>query len=479
MGDEEGGVRLLESAKDGSPGFRKRYLSFRPHTNAILDLAFSSDDLLLATASGDQSCHIVDMPTQRIISTLSGHVSSVKQVCFQPCSSDNVLSTSSRDGSVQIWDLRCRGVDMPQARIKISLDGPSEPQTGMESQKKVTYRRPVNVIADAHAARNHLGAVIPALNKYLRTADSPSKFEPVTGRRGDVSITSLAFLGNSHPHLLITGSEANASVKLWDLRNTYNVRRGHATPVSFTRQPESHSRYRQYGLTSIAVSGDSRRLYTLSRDNTIYAYSTSHLILGSAPELGQGPAVKPVKRSAAPEKEGLGPLYGFRHPMMHAATFYIKLAIRPARADQSELLAVGSSDSCAVLFPTSERHMRGRAYPEFDPADIPPLALDSFPSTPTFLTPMSTPSCPPHRLNDMISIYRHGTALVQGHKSEVTGVAWSSAGELISVGDDFRARVWRENEMEARTLRTNGERGGARWAKGWAEAEAGWDDAEF
>ena len=478
MGDEEGGVRLLESAKDSLPGFRKSYLSFRPHTNAILDLAFSSDDLLLATASGDQTSHIVDMPTQRIISTLSGHVSSVKQICFQPCSSNNVIATSSRDGSVQIWDLRCKGVDMPQVRIKVSLDGPAEPRVGTEMQKKVIYRCPVNVIGDGHAARNYLGAVIPALNKYLRTADSPSKFEPVTGRRGDVSITSLAFLGDSHPHLLITGSEANASVKLWDLRNTYNARRGHATPVSFTRQPESHSRYRQYGLTSIAVSGDSGRLYTLSRDNTVYVYSTSHLILGSATELERCPARIPVKRSAAQEKEGLGPLYSFRHPMMHAATFYIKLAIRPARANQSELLAVGSSDSCAVVFPTSERHMRGRAYPEFEPADIPPMMFASFPSTPTFLTPMSTPSFPPHRLNDTIPIYRHGSALVQGHKNEVTGVAWSSAGELISIGDDFRARVWRENHMEARMLRTNGERGGARWGKGWAEAESNWDDDE-
>ena len=478
MGDEEGGVRLLESAKDSLPAFRKKYLSFRPHTNAILDLAFSADDMLLATASGDQTSHIVDLPTQRIISTLSGHVSSVKQVCFQPCSSNNVIATSSRDGSVQIWDLRCRGVDMPQGRIKVSLDGPAEPRSGTELQEKVSYRRPINFISDAHAARNHLGAIIPALNKYLRTADSPSKFEPVTGRRGDVSITSLAFLGDSHPHLLITGSEANASVKLWDLRNTYSVRRGHATPVSITRQPESHSRYRQYGLTSIAVSSGSGRLYTLSRDNTVYAYSTSHLILGSAPEMEPGSATKQVKRSTAPEREGLCPLYGFRHPMMHAATFYIKLAVRPARANQSELLAVGSSDSCAVVFPTSERHMRGRAYPEFEPADLPPVTFPSFPSTPPFLKPMSTPLFPPHRLNDTIPIYRHGSALVQGHKSEVTGVSWSSAGELISVGDDFRARVWREDEMEARTLRTNGERGGARWEKGWAEAEGGWDDEE-
>lgn len=112
VGDEDGGIRLLESAKDEKPEFSEPYLKFRPHTNAILDLAFSPDDLLLATASGDQTSQVIDMPNQRAIFTMAGHVSSVKQVCFQPGSS-SVIASSSRDGSVQIWDLRCRGFDAP------------------------------------------------------------------------------------------------------------------------------------------------------------------------------------------------------------------------------------------------------------------------------------------------------------------------------------------------------------------------------
>lgn len=105
IGDEDGGVRLLESSNKLKPGFSKAYLTFRPHVNAILDLAFSPDDLLLATASGDQTSQVIDMPTQCTTHKMTGHSSSVKQVCFQPGSS-NVLASSSRDGSVQIWDLR-------------------------------------------------------------------------------------------------------------------------------------------------------------------------------------------------------------------------------------------------------------------------------------------------------------------------------------------------------------------------------------
>ena len=481
IGDEEGGVRLLESGKDKEPGFDKTYLSFHPHTNAVLDLAFSSDDLLLATASGDQTCEIIDMPTQRSVYSLAGHSSSVKQVCFQPGTSNNIVATSSRDGSVQIWDLRCKGSDGPSGRRKVAFEGNTEtcPSKASPVPRK-TWARPINSIYDAHAFRNHSGAIVPPNLNSTRTSESPNKPEPVAlcSRRGDVSITSLAFLGESHSHLLLTGSEGNSCVKLWDLRTTYNLRRGHAVPVSTTRQPESHCRHRQYGLTSMVLSGDGGRLYTLSRDNTIYVHSTSHLILGSAPELDSGSSSKRPKRSGATDIEGLGPMYGFRHPRLHVSTFYVKLALRPAKDDQSELLAVGSSNSCALVFPTDERYMTSVASADLAQRKVvhqnPKTSCMS--STEQLPTPASTPSFPPNNFADDIPMYQHGVPLIRGHNNEITGSCWSSEGELITVGDDFRARVWRENAEEARSLRLNGERDGRRWARGWAEVDSAWDD---
>src|SRR5699024_10747970 len=49
-------------------------------------------------------------------------------------------------------------------------------------------------------------------------------------------------------------------------------------------------------------------------------------------------------------------LYGFRHPRLQVATFFIKMGLRRAADNQTEMLAVGSSDNCAVLFPTDERN---------------------------------------------------------------------------------------------------------------------------
>lgn len=468
IGDEDGGVRLLESEKDQKPEFSTAYLAFRPHLNAILDMSFSPDDLLLATASGDQTAQVIDMPTQQATYTLAGHVSSVKQVRFQPGSS-NVLASSSRDGNVQIWDLRCKGSDAPVRSIKVSLE-PSNTDTSRSSApNKMTWARSVNTILEAHASRQPMSAHTAINGKPAPSFDAPSKTES-PGRKGDVSITSVCFLQPGREHLLLTASEANASVKLWDLRTTHNHRRSRATPLSSTRQPESHNRYRHFGLTSMSLSGDGARLYTLCRDNTIYTYSTSHLILGHAPELSKSFA-KP-RRSGGPEKEGLGPIYGFRHPKFHATSFYVKSALRLAKDDKSELLAVGSSDGCAVVFSTDERHMERSNHQRMQSLDSP------LPKIRPSLMRADSGTGIPTRLEDTIPIYQHGSALIRGHSRELTGLTWTQRGELVTLGDDYTARCWREDGAHARDMRLGGETEGRRWGCGWAEAEKGWDDDE-
>ena len=446
IGDEDGGVRLLESEKDEKPEFSTAYLAFRPHLNAILDLAFSPDDLLLATASGDQTSHVIDMPTQRATYTLAGHVSSVKQVRFQPGSS-NVLASSSRDGSVQIWDLRCKGFDAPVQDIKISLEPANGDTSRSSASDKVTWARSVNTIFEAHATRQPVATNSVINGKPAPSFDAPSKTES-PGRKGDVSITSICFLQPGREHLLLTASEANASVKLWDLRTTHNHRRSRATPLSSTRQPESHNRHRHFGLTSLSLSGNGGRLYTLCRDNTIYAYSTSHLILGHAPELSK--SLSRPRRSGGPEREGLGPIYGFRHQKFHATTFYVKSALRPAKDDKSELLAVGSSDGCAVVFPTDERYMERLNHQRTQSSDSPFRK-----SRPSLMRADSGVGLST-RLEDTIPIYQHGSALIRGHSRELTALTWTPKGELVTVGDDFTARCWREDDADARDLRLGG-----------------------
>ncbi|KAI9852214.1 MAG: hypothetical protein M1838_001451 [Thelocarpon superellum] len=494
VGDEQGGIRLLESAKAmGGDAF----LGFQAHDNAILDLSFSFDDKFLATASGDQTAKVIDMRSQRAVASLEGHTSSVKQVRFQPGSGSNhIVATSSRDANVHIWDLRCRGTDGPVRRLYTSLTPADECAEALGIARATTYVCPVNSMVDAHPERR------PARNQH-GLAPRPSgtgSTEPTSrGESPGSSVTALSFLPPGREHLLLTASEGNACIKLWDLRTSHHPRRrGRAVPLSTTRQPDSHDKYRHFGVNALALSGDGARLYSLCRDNTVYAYSSNHLILGHAPELSS--LNNRPRRSGGNGKEGLGPLYGFRHEQMHTATFYVKLSLRKAQDDRSELLAIGSSDGCAVLFPTHESYLNESAYP---PKSSPFATSTTISPTAPIDTPSPTPPSSgtrgaltrstsgtglgpgqgqgqglAARLQDTIPIYGHGTVLGHGHTREVTGVAWTVRGDLVSVGDDFLARCWREDGAEARDLRRYAGLEGRGWGCGWAEVEEGFDDDE-
>lgn len=454
MGDEEGGIRLLDSAKDDKSGFSKAYLTFRPHMNAIMDLEFSSDDMLLATASGDQTAQVIDMATQKPIYCLSNHVSSVKRVQFQPAANNKVLATCSRDGNVNIWDLRCKGFERPSLQVRCSLESDSDNSSSLAS--KMIYPQVLNTIHGAHA--------------WMPQTSVSDKSEPQIGR-SDITVTSLTFLSPGRENLFVTASEANACVRLWDLRTAHSNRRGRPVlPVSTTREPDSHIKYRRFGLTSLTLNGDGSRLYTLCRDGTVYAYSTSHLVLGHAPELSL--YNDRPRRSGGSDKEGLGPLYGFRHPRLQVSSFYVKVSVRKAVADKAEMLAVGSSDHCAVLFPTDERFLHP---PVQKPAvDLNPQS-PGMPFTRSGLRRTNSSVGLSGRLEDTVPIYQSGTPLVEGHKKEVSAVSWSVDGELITVSDDYSARCWREGP-DARDLRVGGETEGRRWKCGWADIEDQYDD---
>jgi WD40 repeat protein len=428
-----------------------------------MDVQFSPNDRYIATASGDQTAQIIDACTQETVHVLAKHKSSVKQVRFQP-RDDKIVATSSRDGAVQIWDLRCRG----GIAVFNPVWGPDAP-----------YASAIRTLAAAHSPS--LG-----LPKGL-TKDTSGKSEAFS-RRSDVSITALSFLPGARDHLLLTASDASTCVKLWDIRGRYSLR-GPALPISTTRHPESHTKHRHFAINSLTLSGDAARLYALSKDNTVYAYSTSHLVLGTAPELHSSTSA--AQKYCGVGQEGLGPIYGFRHRNFHAGSFYVKASLRKAEDDRPELLAVGSTDGCPVLFPTDEKLLRresrrGHADDD-DDNDLPQLpsgtlasgtvssstrskSSTTYTSTRSSFTGdvRSSFSSNLTLLSDGIPIYEHGTPLIRGHDAEVTSVTFALNGSLISVSDDCRVRRWKEDASRARELRRGGEGGGRRWMAGWA-----------
>ena len=63
IGDEDGYIHLQDSEGD----FSTPTVTWKAHTNAIMDLQFSSDDLHLAAGSGDQTASIIDVRTQQTL----------------------------------------------------------------------------------------------------------------------------------------------------------------------------------------------------------------------------------------------------------------------------------------------------------------------------------------------------------------------------------------------------------------------------
>lgn len=429
------------------------------HDNAIMDLAFSQDDMRLATACGDRTGKIIDVATQTVAFELAGgHCDSLRQIAFQAGQANgSTLATSDRAGRIQIWDLRCSPMPV-NCFSTVTPDGVMHRNTDIETM----FGKTVNTFDNAHERRNN-------------------------GSTSSASVTAIQWLPAGREHLLLSASEANASIKLWDTRYIKPRRQQAETPLAVTPEPRGHA-WRSYGMTSMALSSDAARLYAVCKDSTVYAYSTAHLILGHAPALEDNATKRKPSGS-----QGLGPLFGFKHDLFRAQSFYVKCAIRPSlTAGGPELLAVGSTDSCAVLFPTDERYMRSawsRNSHILDPSSSAPASTSasfssSAPPPPTpaqasanpfFSFSCSTPSAASGAGSASIPIFRSGTALVRGHSREVTTLSWSHEGKLVTASDDYVVRQWQSGGDTARHLRTVGEFGGERHLAGWADVGADWD----
>ncbi|TDZ22369.1 Cell division cycle protein cdt2 [Colletotrichum orbiculare MAFF 240422] len=434
VGDEEGFIRFFDTNTTpvGATPKPKVEIIMHAHDNALMDLAFSKDDMRLASACGDRSGKIFDVMTQTVAAELNGgHFQSMRRVEFQPGQANgNVIATSDRDGKIQIWDLRCCATPA----TAFSTRGPPG-IIHRDRNSPPVWARTTNTIDNAHL-------------RIVENTTSPA------------SVTALQYMPSGHEHLLLSASEANACIKLWDTRYI-TPRNRDPIPLAITAEPATHC-WRPYGVTSLALSTDASRLYAVCKDNTVYAYSTAHLMLGHAPELSS----KPPRQKQGHAVSGLPPLYGFKHDLFHVKSFYVRCALRPVSVSGVELLAVGSTDKCAVLFPTDESMMRE----QWDTQSHLPQA------------PASEAAHPSRTPAGQVPIVRNGTPLIRGHRREVTGLSWTNEGKLVTISDDHMVRHWQEEDDgtggrgPAWDLRTGGEFGGRRYMAGWADVADDWDD---
>ncbi|KAI6517900.1 hypothetical protein MCOR10_007159 [Pyricularia oryzae] len=454
IGDDMGEVRLLDTETPGDDGFKKCHLRWTAHGNAVTDVALSSDDLRAATASADRSGIVWDMMTQKPLALLDCG-SSAKSIRFQPGQGvSNVVATSTRDGIVQIWDLRCKNSRYSEW---------SQGTVDEEEYLRVANIPPWNTFVS--------GSTVPWATKSSSSSQSSRTV-----------VTALEFLPAGKEHLVISSCEANATIKLWDIRairHQLEANNNASKPLSCVAPPPSHKASRNWGISSMTLGTDGARLYALCKDNTVYAYSTAHMALGHVPELEQ--RHNPLPRRNAAVHQGLAPLYGFRHALFTSPTFFVKCAIRPARDGRSELLAVGSGHGTPVLFPTDERYLHSQptaASWSSSVKDRTDAKQDkAWTDEGSWGFPANTKHLAP-RAGETTPIYTSGTPLIHGHGKEATSVSFTRDGRLVSASDDFTARVWAEDREQAKQLRCGGWTGGQRWGWGWASVEMDLDQDE-
>ncbi|KAJ3494761.1 hypothetical protein NLG97_g3873 [Lecanicillium saksenae] len=187
IGDEQGYVRLLNTTDSGNTPDSKVDIHIKAHDNAIMDLAFSDDDLRLATACGDRTGKILDVATQTVAVELSGgHFDSLRQIAFQKGQANgSTLATSDRSGRIQVWDLRCSTVPVNC----FSTIGAANRVIHRDTQLQPIHAKTINTIDNSHERKVH-------------------------GYTNSASVTAIQWLPTGREHLLLSASEADATIKL-------------------------------------------------------------------------------------------------------------------------------------------------------------------------------------------------------------------------------------------------------------------------
>ncbi|KAL8280177.1 hypothetical protein RQP46_007507 [Phenoliferia psychrophenolica] len=234
VADEEGTVGLVNGSEDSRHDEETGRTSFKAHHNAIFDLAWSDDDSMIATASGDQTVKIWDAETRTCTGVLAGHTCTIKNVTWDPFS-PHMLATASRDGSIRVWDRRVPGPDLGAAAGGGSVET-------------------VNMLKNAHG-----------------TKGKASK-----GRSATKSVTSVAYLKHK-PNLLASSGSSDSLVKVWDLRKSHKRRVNPEHLESNEDAVAETGTARPHGISNMALSPNGQKIFALSTDSRVYAFDALNL----------------------------------------------------------------------------------------------------------------------------------------------------------------------------------------------------------
>jgi WD40 repeat protein/uncharacterized caspase-like protein/energy-coupling factor transporter ATP-binding protein EcfA2 len=224
--------------------------TFKGHTGAIVQLAFSPDGLFLASSSEDKTIKLWNLETGVLVKTLLGHQSRVTTILFRP--DGGILASGSADKTIKLWAMpsgelveTLKGHTDEIATLGFSLDGKLLVSGGFDSTIRVwTAESPQSILLGRHKLAISSLAFTPD-GKTLASASWDNTIQiwnvqDATPEKAATAqktllghsdgINSLSF--NSDGQVLASGS-ADRTIKFWDVQTGTLVKTlaGHQSAV--------------------------------------------------------------------------------------------------------------------------------------------------------------------------------------------------------------------------------------------------------
>lgn len=207
------------------------------HESWVNSIAFSSDSLVLASVSDDQTIRLWDLDTKKEVVTFEEPCEQTA-IAFCP-GEDNLLAIGNSDGVINLRDLRV----LPKIEIVNSLfEGTTEEEDLDHGIESIAF------------SPDGMSLLSGSIDGSIKLWDAPSGLKIEISPKGDIfkeAVLSVAFSPNSN---LIAAGGNDCTVRLWDVSTGNKIASlgGHQSPIK-----------------SIAFSPDSNIVASANGDRTI------------------------------------------------------------------------------------------------------------------------------------------------------------------------------------------------------------------
>ncbi|XP_014229719.1 protein lethal(2)denticleless isoform X1 [Trichogramma pretiosum] len=277
IANEDGKILLQDISHRCSDDTQELPEGIQAHNNAIFDIAWMPKETKLVSVSGERNAALWQVKDGELtkLSSFVGHTHSIKSVSFRP-EDKAVFATGSRDGSIKIWDTRANYSSASKAD---------------------------DTISNAHVSK-------------MYRASRKTNIKNV-----GLSVTTLQFQDDFN---LISGSDGDGELKVWDLRKIYSTHK--KFPVAKHVLLYGGKSHTYCGFTSVLVDPYGLNLYASCVDNVIYSYNlTSYNPNPVARYYGHGKTNTPL-------------------------SFFVKACLSP----DGKYLITGSNDKAAYIWATKK-----------------------------------------------------------------------------------------------------------------------------